>query len=656
MSRCSWIWFVCWSVLGVGVSGAALADAGVPVVSLHGVRFELPADLKPVPAAAASQRNLSKAFIDGRGVQVLLLEPAPPDPTKAAQKLAFSVEDYARGFANSVQDKLGQGTLTDIEPLAHDPERGAVRARFTFNGPSPVASFLALPDEHPAWAPLRRPNVDTRQVRCLFRALLGEATTATEPELRAHVGAAASRCGRSTAEVETFAGALPASLFAPQRASLETISVFTRSAAVHMLVMAPEAAQAAAEFSTQLIWERFTVGAGTRPEVSISAVLRGTGMFDTGHLLGVAMGAALAVFVFGGLLGLLLARLSQLTAERAVLGVLVGIAALMLLGMVAGQLSWPAGVQFVAFTATGVLNRRRLTQWVAERADTDDDGGTGAPPKGPLACTQGLSTLEYGLLFVVVAAGGLLLWANLSERTAEHVQTSTAEMMAAMDGAMTRGRTGTASPPGIQGSSPSGFHSSDAPMPSDGQQHSHNAATAPPSGGQAHPAAATASTSHATGGVPLTAQTPLTTSYGAGETEESWWQSTKDYVRDTPPAQFIAGLVAGGIDGTTILTGFVESPEGSGTLFQVGRVAGEFRHGRPADVRRPGHHHRRPGIDGQGHARHRRQRRPRRPHRRSRNPRRRRRRHPRRRHVAQRRLPRRPSRRPRLEPHDGRRG
>lgn len=356
-----------WVVLCVCLTRASFSSAqsGAPtgaMVQMHGVQLSLPEGYRAQTDATAA--GVQRVFTRDGELLVFVMQPAPADARKSASTAAFSVDHYARGYAAALEQKLGLESITEAAGLAHDAKRGAARARFQVNGPAQAAMLLAVDDSHAAWEPLRRDGVDRKQLRCLVSALLGGRQGVSEASLRRNADAAAQRCGRSLAEVTTF---IDASLttFAPVPSALEAITFFTRSATVQVLVVAPLSRAAdAAELASQL-WERAHIQSSARPELSLFASLAGTGLFDGGRLVGIVLGAFIAVFGLGAVFAWALARGLGLAPRRAVLCSLLILLTMSLIGSVGtAGVSQAAGVQLLAYAAASGLAFRPLARWL----------------------------------------------------------------------------------------------------------------------------------------------------------------------------------------------------------------------------------------------------------------------------------------------------
>lgn len=190
---------------------------------------------------------------------------------------------------------------------------------------------------------------------------------------------------------------------------------------------------------------------------------------------------------------------------------------------------------------------------------------------------RGLSALEYALLFILLVVAGLVIWNKLGQSLGTQVDSGTDELSAALAGAQLAApgqapshapdfaRDTPAQRKYAQPSSPPLGAAAPNPRGADANARTGNEASSAP---------ADATTAARDQPARAPAQTETAPPRAAGPT--SWWQDAKDYVRESAPAQFIAGIAAGAIDSTTVVTGFVPNPEDSSVYFEVGRVSGEF--------------------------------------------------------------------------------
>ena len=371
--RCVWFPMAVMLLAAAGVR----ADGAVPVVSPHGVRFDLPAGFAPAPAAARQVKGVSQAFSDGMElpVQVLMQPGAAIDPSHSPHSAGFSLETYAEGFAAGMRGKLKGLELTAVTPVLHDAGRSATRLRVDATGPAQVLGLLAVPDSHAAWQPLRASGADLNQVRCLIEAVLAGRPSATPDQLAANYAAAGARCGRSQAQVATFVRESGPALFAPTAIAFHAITFFTRSATLSVFVTGAGPREADAAAVADAIWAHAVVGAAAKPEVSVFGVARGTDAFRTGELLGVVLGAALRVLLLGGLLAFLLSRFAGLAPGIAVLSALAALALLVVLGAAtAGRFGAATGLQLGTYAIVGALGYLPMRGWLAARV-TPGGGG-----------------------------------------------------------------------------------------------------------------------------------------------------------------------------------------------------------------------------------------------------------------------------------------
>jgi hypothetical protein len=368
MIRFRMAWLAGLMLSGLMTPLAASADANAPALSLHGVSFKLPAGL--AREAAPLPSGVSHVFSDGQTLPLrVIVEQSPANASpQGIYGAAFSMQNYAEGFAKGLRGKLKGLEVSALAPVAHDAERGAARLRFETKGPAPVLAMLALPDTDEAWRPLRASGADLNEVRCLIETLLGGRPSATPAQLQASYTSAAQRCNRSEAQVTAFVQQSGPALFGASVARFEAITYFTRHATLTVFVTASAARGADTVSAADAIWTSASIAAEARPDVSIFDVARGAPAFEAGQLLGAMIGAAVRMLLLGGILGFLLGRFARLAPAKAVSFALVGLGLFLAVGAaLSGGLSLSTGLQLATYVVVGAYIYRPMTRWVAAR-------------------------------------------------------------------------------------------------------------------------------------------------------------------------------------------------------------------------------------------------------------------------------------------------
>jgi Tfp pilus assembly protein PilV len=179
---------------------------------------------------------------------------------------------------------------------------------------------------------------------------------------------------------------------------------------------------------------------------------------------------------------------------------------------------------------------------------------------------RGLSTLEYALLFVVIIVGALALWRKLGTSLAANVEAGQHTLSQTLDSATAANRDPSSSGPGWMapgpasnsvGSTATGLRAR-VTSPSGAASQSTAVSTT-------QPAAAAA-----LGGATSTFARPVEPQ-ARGLLEQA-----KDYLVNTPGAQYALGVAAGILQGYTPGGFLVPSPYASSKPFELGRGLGQM--------------------------------------------------------------------------------
>jgi len=382
---------------------AAAQSSSDYVDTAAGVAVAVPAGLRAVaglgglPGGPAQISGVA-TFSDGQPhpVTVHIQEGEGPGLTS----LPAAGDDIGGEWARTVAARLGVPEAFDFVPGGYDPGRSALSLRYKVRGPSRARLLTSLPSTHPLWATAARGGLDVEPARCVLSKLLAGAASAKDADLEANVGVAANACGLTEAVVGGFLAGLDPAAFAPSLTTMTVVVFFTRVGSVVTTVLAPLDRQAAVDETAAVVWERTRVAASVRLPVEPA---RGK-TFEYAQLAGIVLGALLAVFVLGGGLSWVLTRLG-VRLRHAVLASLGLLVALALLGLVfARELTLQGGLQAVCYALASGLAFRPLVRWLSA-------GGAGPGGIWPLRADQrGLSTVEYVILVVLVAAIGIGVW------------------------------------------------------------------------------------------------------------------------------------------------------------------------------------------------------------------------------------------------------
>ena len=373
-----------------------------------GVTVAVPAGLRAAPGLAALpdlplQVEGLATFTDDRdqplNIQVRRGVPNGWQSLPAANSSVAA--DWTKRFAAELQ----LPEAYDFKPGRYDPERGALSLQYKVVGPSFAWLMQRLPDAHPLWGPTREAAEEPANAKCLLGALLAGQPSASEVEIGARVPAAAQACSLPEAMVAGYLQQLGAAEFAPSVTTVTYLAFFTRLGTIATLVMAPVERQSAVDEAAALVWSQTELADDARLPVDSS-----TDWFRLAQLTGIVLGSLLGVLVLGGALSWLVARLGARAplAAGSALGLLC---ALSLSGLVrAGSLQLEGGLQLASYLLGGALAFRPLVRWLSSSA-----GGGALRRARLLRRSRGLSTVEYVVILVLVAAAAIGAWRAFGE-------------------------------------------------------------------------------------------------------------------------------------------------------------------------------------------------------------------------------------------------
>jgi len=179
---------------------------------------------------------------------------------------------------------------------------------------------------------------------------------------------------------------------------------------------------------------------------------------------------------------------------------------------------------------------------------------------------RGLSTLEYALLFVLIMVGALALWRKLGTSLAANVEAGQHTLSQTLDSATAANRDPSSSGPGLMAPGPASNAVGSTANRVRGRATSPSgAASQPMTVSSTRPAVAAARSG--------------TTSAVARPVEpqaRGLLEHAKDYLVNTPGAQYALGIAAGILQGYTPGGFLVPSPYASSKPFELGRGLGQM--------------------------------------------------------------------------------
>ena len=374
------------------VTAPVLTQDAALYTTSSGQRFSLDANMRPVAPPPAVRAEL--AFSDGTSEPLRVFV-----TTRKAAGQSFAIEDDA------ARQKLAEGVssgarakLTDFNVSAatlgevHKEQRN-----FSFSllaqGASLASRMLAEPEQGPTWQAVRSAGQDDSLLRCLLAELLNGAGAASANTLDQKAIPAAISCRTNLDRVERFIEFVDNRAFAPSRWQLTAIASASTADLLVWWVIAP--ATRAAE--------------GSKLAQSIAAELLGSehrAKLGAVHTLGVALGALLAILSLGGGIAWLAVRFTGASPTLSVAAPLAVLHASAILGLCLGPVDLtPALVQLAVYIVASLWLFKPMQRWVVKHSGqslvSDEDG---------------LSALEYSILFLVVLISAIGLWNKLGDR------------------------------------------------------------------------------------------------------------------------------------------------------------------------------------------------------------------------------------------------
>jgi Flp pilus assembly pilin Flp len=389
-------------------------DAGVTVAVPSGLRAA--PGLAPLPDLPLQVAGLA-TFTDDRDepLTIQVRKGAPHGWQSLPAANSNVAVDWTRRFAAELQ----LAEAFDFKPGRYDPQRGALSLQYKVVGPSFARLMQQLPDAHPLWGPTREAGEEPENAKCLLGALLAGQASAVEAELLARVPAAAHSCSLPEPMVAGYLRQLGAGEFAPAITTVTYLAFFSRLGTIGTLVMAPADRQSAVDEAAELVWSGTELADDARLPVESSI-----DWFRIAQLAGIVFGSLLGVLLLGGGLSWLLVRLGVRAplAAGSTLGLLC---ALSLSGLVrAGALQLEGSLQLGSYLLGGALAFRPLVRWLSS-------GGGGGPllrRARSLRGARGLSTVEYVVVLVLVAAVAVGAWGLLGQSVRGALSNSTQQL------------------------------------------------------------------------------------------------------------------------------------------------------------------------------------------------------------------------------------
>lgn len=398
MTRFSLLW---WRRAGCALAGlslwsaataAALAQDAAIYTTSSGQRFSLDSNMRPVELPPALRAEL--AFSDGTSEPLRLFV-----TTRKASGQSFAIADdaarkkLAEGVSSGARAKL---TDFNISPatLGHvDKEKRNFSFSFSAQGASLASRLLAEPEQGPTWQAVRSAGQDDTLLRCLLAELLNGAGAASAKTLDQKAIPAAISCRTNLDRVERFIEFVDNRAFAASRWQLTAIASANAADLLVWWVIAPATRAAEGSKLAQSIAAEL---AASEHQARLGAV----------HTLGVALGAFLAILSLGGGIAWLAVRFTGASPTLSVAAPLAVLHASALLGLCLGPADLtPALVQLAVYIAASVWLFKPLQRWVVKHSG-----------QSLLADEEGLSTLEYSILFLVVLISAIGLWNKLGDR------------------------------------------------------------------------------------------------------------------------------------------------------------------------------------------------------------------------------------------------
>ncbi|HET8934067.1 MAG TPA: hypothetical protein VFN67_11530, partial [Polyangiales bacterium] len=377
-----------WSAL----AAHALAQDGAVYTTRSGQRFSLDSNLRPVDSPPAVRAEL--AFSDGTSEPLRVFV-----TTHKAAGQSFPIEDdsarhkLAEGVSSGARAKLTDFNISAATLGAVDKEQRNFSFSLSAQGASLASRMLAESEQGPTWQAVRSAGQDGTLLRCLLAELLNGASAVDAKTLDRKAIPAAISCRTNLDRVERFIEFVDNRAFAPSRWQLTAVASASAADLLVWWVVAP--VTRAAE--------------GSKLALSIAAELTSSAhqaRLGAVHTLGVALGAFLAIVSLGGGIAWLAVRLTGASPTLSVAAPLAVLHASALLGLCLGPVDLtPALVQLGVYVVASVWLFKPLQRWVVKHSG-----------QSLVSDQDGLSTLEYSILFLVVLISAIGLWSKLGDR------------------------------------------------------------------------------------------------------------------------------------------------------------------------------------------------------------------------------------------------
>lgn len=375
------------SVVSLCAPEAWAQDAPVHTTST-GQHFSLDPSLRAVAVPPGSQAEL--AFSDGT--------PEPLWLFVTTRKGAFAIEDAAarqkliEGVTSGARAVLADFTISEAKLGQVDPTERSFTFGLSGAGASLASRMLAAPEQGPTWQAVRSAGQDDKLLRCLLAELLNGASAVDAHTLDQKAIPAAISCRASWDRVQRFIQYVDKRAFAPSRWQLMASVSVDMSDLLVFWVVTPEARAAEGK---KLVDALASELAGSQHRAWLGAARN----------VGVALGALLAILTFGGGIAWLAVRFTGASPTLSVAAPLAVLHASALLGLSLGPADLTAAlVQLAVYVVASACLFRPLQRWVVKHAS-----------HALVHEQEGLSTLEYAILFIVVLIAAIGSWHKLGD-------------------------------------------------------------------------------------------------------------------------------------------------------------------------------------------------------------------------------------------------
>jgi len=373
--------------------------------------------------------------------------------------------------------------------------------------------------------------------------------------------------------------------------SAVAMTFVTRTATVLAVAAAPATRAADVRAAAMHVWQHSTVAPELRLPVESPS-------FDVGRWLGVVVGSVLGEFAVAAL-SLWILRTAGVDVRVAVSIPGVLLAALGALAFAVSRGSAESLLQLACYLGVGGCIYGPPGRWLARRVRG----------RARLAADErGLSTVEYVIILVLLAAIAIVAWRSFGAAVRTALGRSESTIDATLISALAEAESGSGSPASsgaaaLTAAGPSGVatagsarpaSSSQAALASESESESARGASGsvpPPaarraSASPAPPAARPASASPTPTAAPsspppaVAASPPPAVAATAAPSEpRGWVDRARDYVAESAPAQTLLGVATGTIQ--SVLPGgfLLPTPLRDSRSFEMGRAAGQFATG-----------------------------------------------------------------------------